>query len=124
VPPPRSAGAPADDADDDVFAGGAADAAARVAARAAAPAGPALVVNLGSELERWSDGAFRATLHCVVNERGAERHALPFFYEVTVFVPRVGVASLSCSCVAGWPRRSDVSSNGENTHHGTASPSG
>jgi isopenicillin N synthase-like dioxygenase len=28
----------------------------------------ALVVNLGSELERWSNGRFKATLHCVVND--------------------------------------------------------
>ena len=40
-----------------------------------------LVVNLGGELERWSNGRFKATLHCVVNETGRERFSLPFFYE-------------------------------------------
>ena len=41
----------------------------------------ALLVNLGTEAERWSNGRFRATLHCVVNETGRERFSLPFFYE-------------------------------------------
>lgn len=45
------------------------------------PRADSLVVNLGGELERWSNGRFKATLHCVVNETGRERFSLPFFFE-------------------------------------------
>lgn len=45
------------------------------------PRANSLVVNLGGELERWSNGRFKATLHCVVNETGRERFSLPFFFE-------------------------------------------
>lgn len=44
----------------------------------------ALVVNLGTDLERWSNGKFPATLHCVVSETGKERYSMPFFYETNI----------------------------------------
>ena len=49
-------------------------------------------------LERWSNGRFRATLHCVVNEAGAERFSLPFFYEPALDAT---VAPLPCAVPAG-----------------------
>lgn len=48
------------------------------------PRADAAIVNLGTELERWSNGRFRATLHAVVNESGRERISLPFFYETNI----------------------------------------
>lgn len=34
-----------------------------------------------------SNGRFKATLHCVVNETGRERFSLPFFYEPNLDAP-------------------------------------
>lgn len=43
------------------------------------------VVNLGTLLQRWSNGVFRATLHRVVTLPGApDRYSLPFFYEANL----------------------------------------
>jgi isopenicillin N synthase-like dioxygenase len=42
-----------------------------------------LVVNFGKLLERWTDGAVRATRHRVVGT-GRERFSVPFFYEPAV----------------------------------------
>ena len=39
-----------------------------------------LAVNFGKVLERWTDGAIRATVHRVLGS-GRERHSIPFFYE-------------------------------------------
>lgn len=32
-------------------------------------------------LQRWTNDAFRSTLHRVVNALGKERYSAPFFYE-------------------------------------------
>ena len=61
-----------------------------------------LVVNLGGELERWSNGRFKATLHCVVNETGRERFSLPFFYEPNLDAQ---VAPLPSTVSAAEPAR-------------------
>ena len=42
-----------------------------------------LAVNFGKVLERWTDGAIRATVHRVLGS-GRERHSIPFFYEAGV----------------------------------------
>lgn len=42
------------------------------------------VVNLGTMLQRWSNGAFKATLHRVVSDGRAERFSMPFFYEPNI----------------------------------------
>lgn len=62
------------------------------------PKAGALVVNLGSELERWSNGRFKATLHCVINETGRERFSLPFFYETNLYAD---VEPLPCAILPG-----------------------
>ncbi len=41
------------------------------------------VVNLGTVLQRWSRGRFRATPHRVLG-RGEERTSVPFFFEPAV----------------------------------------
>lgn len=48
------------------------------------PREDAAIVNLGTELERWSNGRFPATLHAVVMESARERLSLPFFYETNL----------------------------------------
>ena len=40
-----------------------------------------LVVNLGKNMEVWSGGRFRATLHRVVMDGERDRYSVPFFYE-------------------------------------------
>ena len=40
-----------------------------------------LVVNLGKNMEVWSGGRFRATLHRVVMSSDRDRYSVPFFYE-------------------------------------------
>lgn len=62
----------------------------------------ALVVNLGTELERLSNGRFKATLHCVVNESGRERLSLPFFYETNIDAK---IAPVPATLASGEPPR-------------------
>jgi len=61
-----------------------------------APAPPGhLVVNLGKNMEVWSGGRFKATLHRVVMEGERERYSVPFFYESnldTKVMPLPGMA--------------------------------
>ena len=40
-----------------------------------------VIVNLGKNLEIWSGGKFKATLHRVVLDGIEERFSVPFFYE-------------------------------------------
>ena len=40
-----------------------------------------LIVNLGKNMDFWTGGRFKATLHRVVNKSGTVRHSVPFFYE-------------------------------------------
>ncbi|MGE0808078.1 MAG: isopenicillin N synthase family dioxygenase [Burkholderiaceae bacterium] len=37
------------------------------------------VINIGSLIQRWSNGRFPATLHKVINESGRERFSVPWF---------------------------------------------
>ena len=41
-------------------------------------------VNLGKNLERLSNGIFKATMHRVVNTTGNERFSSPFFYDTNI----------------------------------------
>ena len=43
-----------------------------------------LIVNLGKNLEYWTNYVFKATLHRVVNNTGKERFSVPFFYESNI----------------------------------------
>jgi len=47
------------------------------------------IVNLGTQLTRWSRGRFKATLHRVIvdSARPAHRYSLPFFYEANLDAP-------------------------------------
>jgi isopenicillin N synthase-like dioxygenase len=45
------------------------------------PRPDAYVVNIGDMAERFTNGAFKSTLHRVVNVAGKERFSVPFFYE-------------------------------------------
>ena len=50
------------------------------------PPAPAahFTVNLGKNLERLSNGLFKATMHQVVNTTGKERFSSPFFYDTNI----------------------------------------
>jgi isopenicillin N synthase-like dioxygenase len=67
----------------------------------------AFIVNLGAMLERWSNGAFRATVHRVVSTSGRERYSVPFFFE-PAFDTRV-----ECICAAGEAPRYPPVTSGE-----------
>ena len=51
------------------------------------------VVNLGTLLQRWTNGEFHATLHRVVITEPAHRFSLPFFYEAALDAPIACVPS-------------------------------
>lgn len=40
-----------------------------------------LIVNLGKNMDFWTGGRFKATLHRVVNKTQTARYSVPFFYE-------------------------------------------
>ena len=40
-----------------------------------------LIVNLGKNMDFWSGGRFKATLHRVVNKTRERRYSVPFFFE-------------------------------------------
>ena len=55
-----------------------------------------LVVNLGKNLEIWSDHKFKATLHRVLLDGKEDRYSVPFFYETNLDLrikPLVGKSS-------------------------------
>lgn len=47
----------------------------------APPLPGSFVINLGQQMERLTNGLFKATAHRVVNASGSERYSLPFFLE-------------------------------------------
>ncbi|MEO1193303.1 MAG: 2-oxoglutarate and iron-dependent oxygenase domain-containing protein [Pseudomonadota bacterium] len=47
----------------------------------APPVPAALVINLGQQMERLTNGLFKATEHRVVSATGLERYSVPFFLE-------------------------------------------
>ena len=50
----------------------------------AAPITPGrFLVNTGDQMHRWSNHRFLSTPHRVINRAGAERYAIPFFFDCT-----------------------------------------
>jgi isopenicillin N synthase-like dioxygenase len=59
-------------------------------------------VNTGDMLYRWSNHRFRSTPHRVVNRSGAERYAIPFFFDVTCDYPMTCIPT--CQSVDNPPK--------------------
>ena len=47
---------------------------------AASPMPGSFVINLGDQMERWTNGRFLATPHRVTNVPGRQRYSMPFFF--------------------------------------------
>ena len=45
-----------------------------------------LIVNLGKNMDFWTGGRYKATLHRVVNKTKSQRFSIPFFYEPNIDV--------------------------------------
>ncbi|EXJ91470.1 hypothetical protein A1O3_00018 [Capronia epimyces CBS 606.96] len=63
-----------------------------------APREDAYVVNIGDMLDVWTGGAYKSTVHRVINTSGAERYSIPFFLDGN---PDCTIQSLDASGSAG-----------------------
>lgn len=43
------------------------------------------MVNVGDQMERWTNGLLAATRHRVVNISSRERYSIPFFFDPSYF---------------------------------------
>lgn len=39
------------------------------------------IINLGQQMQRWTNDLFKATMHRAVNASGRERYSIPFFFD-------------------------------------------
>ncbi|VDB90073.1 unnamed protein product [Peniophora sp. CBMAI 1063] len=77
---------------------------------AAPPIPGTLVINLGDQLERWTNGVFKSTVHRAINRSGVRRYSIPLFFGVDYDVRLEPVAS----CVSeGRPPKYEVVTAGD-----------